>query len=184
MSAAPNSEGLVFSTEKLELPDSTEGVLSILRDILAKPFIQKVQMEVGGHIDVQWYKDPNDKLVDNSPERIEDALSRIELINSEHEGSPQEVIFNSLLDLSLDGYVNSHIFCGSLPLLKKWVGISRATKLPRLAENSYLFLGASLQQTPYVPADSMILCGTNVMTSKVADIVYGARILMEYSDGT
>ncbi|MFH1609486.1 MAG: hypothetical protein ABID40_02495 [Candidatus Bipolaricaulota bacterium] len=53
---------LALARDELEMPETVEGLLITLRRILAKPFVQRIVMQTGKPIQVDWYRDISDSL--------------------------------------------------------------------------------------------------------------------------
>ena len=181
MSQPPDATGLVFTKDRLELPDNVEAILGVMRAILAKPFIQKISLEAGGDIEVAWHRDPSDSLLETPKiETAESVLDRIELIESEYEGTAKENLLDSLSEISLAGYVPTHVICGDLSAFKTMLGLPKMFRLPKSSVNdSRMFLGLVVEQTSGIPSDTVIVCGCRVRSEEMSDILFGIRILTE-----
>jgi hypothetical protein len=183
MTTVPNASGLVFSKESLELPENPSAILEVLSTVLAKPFVQNIAIDASGEIVVSWYKDPSDSLteplLDESPETL---LDRIELMDSDYGGSLKSNLVDAFVEVSFSGYLPTYILCGSVDVLKSNLGMPKMVKLPQAGiRKCSHFLGTLLEETPSLPEDTLVVCGSRVRSSDLQNILFGVRLLMEES---
>ena len=181
MTQVPDSSGLVFSEDRLVLPDNPEAILGLLRTVLAKPFIQNITIDAGGDIVVSWYRDPADSLLDSPEETADDVLGRVDLTDSDYGGSFKENLVDAMSDVSLAGYFPTHILCGEVEALKESLGVPKIVRLPKSAsvDRGYYFMGLLIVETSLLAGDTAVLCGCKVRSEEVGEVRFGVRLLME-----
>ena len=181
MTQLSDASGLIFSKDKLDLPETPEVILEVLRGVLAKPFIQNITIDINGGSVVCWYRHASDSLTESvSIETSDSVLDSIELVDSNYSGPPKSQIFDGLSEGAFAGYIPTHILCGSTEGFKKWLGVPGMVRFPKAGvRNASLFMGFLIEETAFLPDDSIVLCGCRVRTVGLESIVFGVRILME-----
>lgn len=180
MNADVDVGNLILTHDKMDLPSSAEAILSALRGILAKPFVQKVVLDSEGFMDVSWYRAPTDSLeigpVDEDPDV---TLSRIDLRESSYQESPpKENLVDCFTELSILGLVPTHLICSNEKEFKKWVGLPHLVVLPKRAEFSY-YLGLKIIESDTLPECTVVLGAAKVYSDALTDVQEGIKLIME-----
>ena len=173
------SPQLLLSHEKIPMPASTEGIVSILRRVLSKPYIQSVSLRSGHPIEVSWYKDISDSLSMGEPEESPDSvLSRVDLEEFSSGGGPKETLLDAMIYLNQQHHHATHLFVGSVEFFKKWVGIPSVVVLPKFEETEYYnFIGMSLLEVSPLPEDVVVVLAAKTREATRTELMKGLKII-------
>jgi len=126
------ASSLMLSVEEVDMPVNTEGILTTLRRVLSKPYVQSITLRTGRPIEVAWYKAISDSLDLGDPEDDPDVvLSRVELDEFSTAKSPKETIVDAMVLMSQRNLYANHLFVGSLSYFRDWVDLPSVVPLPR-----------------------------------------------------
>ena len=177
--AALEKDGRIFEVSRLELPKTVEGRLGLLQQILTKPYVQKISMEVGKPVEVAWYRSPADSLLATAPEEDpKTTLSRVELVDLDEEDQETAVV-SATAQVNLEGLVVSHFLCGDLKQLRQWMGLPRGFRFPIVEGASHRRLfGVPLIETDELQPYVLVVCGSKLPSSRLSDIIYAVKISM------
>jgi len=176
--ALRDDHSLIRSEEELDLPQTVEGVLNVLRKVLAKPFVQSIVLKVGQPIHVLWWKDMSDSLQLGEPEdSVELLLSRVDMEEFSTKSDARHGLIEAILYLSLKNLFSTHILVGSIDFLKEQMSVPKVVQLPRIEGTEYLnFLGLNLLEVMSLPEDSIILLASEVRTANRTEVTRALRI--------
>ena len=174
-----NTNTLLRSVDQLELPNTTQGILSVLRRVLSKPYVQSVELRTGSPITVTWYKDASDSLSIGEPEVDPDTiLASVKLAEFVGGGSPKESLVDAMLLLTSEGHFPAFFFVGSVQEFKNWLSIPRVVPLPKVEDSAYLnFIGVRLLEVPSLPDDCFVLLGADVVGGSMAEVSRALKIV-------
>ena len=158
----------MLSVERLENPDTTQGLLLLLTRILSRPYVRSIEIEVGVPIQVTWFKKLSDTLLMSEVDLHPDAvLKNVDMEEFEGDGSPKETLVDALMLIASEGLSPSFIFTGNLTEFKNWLSIPRVVALPKVEGTEYLsFMGIRLLEVPSLPEDCVVLLGSEIAGGK------------------
>lgn len=168
---------LVRHRDEIPNPGSVEGILSVVRKALAKPFVQSILVSETGIV-VDWMKSPEDNLFTEVKGRTPlEVLDEIDLVEFNAEVSPLEAMFSAQMLLSDKGMKGSHIFCSSVGALKEWIGLGPFFSIPKDSINGvYMFGGYTVIETNHVPEHSIVVAGGKVVDLELNSVLMGVRM--------
>lgn len=173
--------GLVRSTDLIDMPSTVEGLMSVLRTVLTKPFIQSLVLEVDKPIKVTWFKDISDSILQSDPEMSPDeVLAKIPLEEfSSSTSSFKELLIDAFVYVDQKrGYV-THILVGSVSTLKDFVGLPSMMSLPEIeGTDSFVFLGAELIEVNTLPEDVVILISSDLSRASLSEAKSGLKLVL------
>jgi len=173
---------LMLSVEELEMPPTAEGILTTLRRILTKPYVQSITLRTGRPMEVVWYKAISDSLRIGEPEEAADVvLARIALEEFSTTKSPKETLLDAMLFLGQKRLYSSHIFVGSIQFFRDWMGIPTVVALERQdgpdGSEYYNFIGLHLVEVDTLEEDSVVLLGAEARGATTTETSFGLRIV-------
>jgi hypothetical protein len=173
------TEGLSLAVEEVDCPSTIEGILTVLRRVLSKPYIQSISIKAESPIEVTWYKDISDSLAIGEPEEAPDAvLSRVELEELISTKSPRESIIDAAMALNQQGLQATHLFYGSLDFFKGWVELPTVLSLPRFEGTEYYnFIGIRVIETDFIEEDVVVLLGAGASTATRTELTKALKIV-------
>lgn len=176
------SASLMLSVEEVDTPPTVEGILSVLKRVLSKPYVQSVILRTGRPIEISWYKAISDSLRIGEPEDTPDVvLSRIELEEFSTTKSPKETLLEGLMAMSHRQLFSSHLFVGSVSFFRDWMGIPSVIPLSRLDslddQKAYSFIGLTLIEVDTLAEDVVVLLGGGAKNATTTEISFGLKIV-------
>lgn len=180
MSLRRDESGLRMSEPiQIPLPRSTQGILDIIRKILAKPYVLSISLRAGKPIEVEWERSISeylelDSIVEESPDQV---LSRIDLEEFESSSDPRSTLLDAIMLANQNGLHASHLFVGSIQFTKDWLGVPRVVQLPKFDGTEYLNLfGLRLLEVSSLPDDTIVLLVAEVLGAGRSELIKGYRI--------
>jgi hypothetical protein len=180
------TDGLVRTTERIELPLNGEAILSKVRSILRRPRVMKIIIDAeGSYIDVDWYHEFGASLDDprTTSETVSDFLeSYIELDElSTTETEMKAQIVDGMTRISVSGYIPTHIFVGSIDAFTKSLGYGHMFCLPtRSVSDGPEFLGMRVIEGGILEeGNKIVVAGSNTASKSLVDVVFGLVITLE-----
>jgi hypothetical protein len=176
------SASLMLSVEEIDMPTTTEGILTTLRRILSKPYVQAITLRTGRPIEISWYKAIADSLRIGEPEDTPDVvLGRVDLEEFSTTKSPKETLVEALLFLSQKQLYASHLFVGSVGFFRDWIGIPSVVPLQTLesvnGKEYYNFIGLNLLEVDSLEEDVVVLLGSDSKGATTTEISFGLKIV-------
>ena len=173
-----STDHLTLSKDELPLPATAEGILSVLRGVLNKPFIQTITLSQGNPIQVTWYRDLSDRLDATDPDEHPDTvLSRIELNEISGDFSPKELIIDGMMRVSGRGEFPSHLLVGNIDSFRDCIGIPQVVTLPNFEGTEHFnFIGLPLIEVTSLHKDAMVLLSANVRNATLAEVKSGLKL--------
>lgn len=173
---------LMLSVEEIEMPPNVEGILTVLRRVLSKPYVQSVSLRTGRPIEIAWYKAIDDSLKIGDPEDEPDTvLSRVELDEFSTSKSPRETLVEAMILLGQRNLYAGHLFVGSVDYFRDWVGLPSVVALPRQenvdGRSTYSFIGINLLEVESLAEDVVVLLGAETKNSTTTEISFGLKIV-------
>ena len=166
---------------QIPLPRSTQGILEVLRKVLAQPYVVSISLRAGRPIEVEWERTITEQLdLDSAVEESADqVLARVELEEFDSAVDARHVLLDAVLAANQVGLHASHLFVGSVSGIKDWLGIPRVLRLPKFEGTEYLNLfGLRLLEVPSLPEDVLVLLASEVVDPSRSELVRGYRITM------
>ena len=175
---APDENSLMLSTEKLALPQTVEGAITLLRRVLSKPYVESVILRSGSPVEVTWYRDVSDSLSVGEPEEDpESVLSRIPIEEFSSSKLSIEYLFEAIMNIEQEGLNASHLFVGSLSYLKEWLGLPSMVRIPKEEGTEYYRLvGLLVLEVPSLNNDVVVLCGSSIKESTRTELSVGLKL--------
>ena len=183
MEATESSDtSLALSVEELAMPPNVEGIITVLRRVLSKPYVQSVVLKTGRPIEVSWYKSMSDSLEAGDPEDDPDtALSRVELEEFSTAKSPKETLVDAMVFLSQRNLYANYLFVGSVSYFRDWVDLPSVVPLPRQESVDgrmyYNFVGLNLVEVESLGEDVVVLLGSESRNGTTTEAKYGLKIV-------
>jgi len=173
---------LMLSVEEIDMPPNVEGILTVLKRVLSKPYVQSISLKTGRPIEVAWYKAISDSLRIGDPEDDADVvLSRVELEEFSSTKSAREALVEAMILLGQRNLYASHLFVGSVKYFRDWVGLPSVVMLPRQenldGSSSYNFIGINLLEVESLAEDVVVLLGAEAKNSTKTEINFGLKIV-------
>lgn len=181
MGLSVDKEGRMVEPVSIPLPRSTQGILDVLRSVLAKPTVLSISIRAGQPIQVEWARTIGEHFVLDIPvdEPVETVLARVELEEFDSSLPARSALLDATLAANLQGLHATHIFVGSLSATKDWLGVPRVVQLPKFEGTDYLNLfGLRLMEVPSIPEDTVVLMASEVLGARRAELVKGYRITL------
>ena len=180
MSLRRDESGLRMSEPiQIPLPRSTQGILDIIRKVLAKPYVLSISLRAGKPIEIEWERSISeyldlDTVVEESPDQV---LSRIELEEFEGSADPRSALLDAILLANQNGLHASHLFVGSTQVAKDWLRVPRVVQLPKFEGTEYYNLfGLKLLEVSSLPEDTVVLLLSEVVGAVRSELIKGYRI--------
>ncbi|MBT3328046.1 MAG: hypothetical protein HN396_17615 [Gemmatimonadales bacterium] len=169
---------LALAHDELEMPNTVEGLLITLRRILAKPFIQRIVMQTGKPIQVDWFHDISDSLQMVEPEDTPDfVLSRVDLEEFDTAAAGPQCLFDATILANQHGLHITHMLVGKVSIMKDWLGLPRVLVLRKYDGTDYLHVaGIRTLEVPSIPEDAVILLASEVRDANLTEVTRGYRI--------
>lgn len=180
--AEDRSESLMLSVEEIDTPTTIEGILSVLKRVLSKPYVQSIILRTGRPIEVSWYKAISDSLKIGEPEDSPDlVLSRIDLEEFSTTKSSKEALLDAMMSMSHRQLFSSHLFVGSVDFFRDWLGIPSVVPLNKLEtldeSKSYSFIGLQLTEVDTLAEDVVVLLGGGAKDCTTTELSFGLKIV-------
>jgi len=181
-SAEDRSASLMLSVEEIDTPPTVEGILSVMKRVLSKPYVQSIILRTGRPIEISWYKAISDSLRIGEPEDSADVvLARIDLEEFSTSKSPKETLLEALMALSHRQLFSSHLFVGSVPFFRDWVGIPSVLPLNQVDtlddQKAYNFIGLNLIEVESLAEDVVVLLGAGAKNATMTEVSFGLKIV-------
>jgi hypothetical protein len=170
---------LTLSVEELDCPSTIEGILTVLRRVLSKPYVQSISVKADHPIEVTWYRDITDTLSIGEPEESPDTvLGRIDLEEFSSTKSAREALVDAVLSLNQQGLQATHLFVGSVGFFKSWVELPSVLTLPKFEGTDYYnFIGLKTLETDSLEEDVVVLLGAGSLSSTQTELVKALKIV-------
>jgi len=173
---------LMLSVEEVDMPSTIEGILTILKRVLSKPYVQSIILRTGRPIEISWYKAISDSLRIGEPEDDPDVvLARVEIEEFSTAKSPKESLLDALISLSSRNLYANHIFVGSISFFRDWLGIPTVVPFPRKEGGAgpgyYSFIGLNLLEVESLGEDVVVLLGSEAKNATTTEISFGLKIV-------
>lgn len=158
------TEHLLLAVEKVDLPPTTKGILSLVERVLEKPYVTEIHIQTDAPIQVKWYRAPGDTLMEIHGEKPEMTLSRIELDEDDDaDRSFPEALVAISSDFFADNLEVTHIICSSTKEVAKSLGFPNPRFLGgALGSNGRwvpAVLGIPLVESVDCPVGWVVVCG-------------------------
>lgn len=175
---APDEGSLMLSTEKLALPQTVEGAITLLRRVLSKPYIESVILRSGSPVEVTWYRDVSDSLSVGDPEEdAESVLARVPIEEFSSSKPSVEYLFDAIMNVEQDGFHASHLFVGSMNYLKEWLGLPSVVRIPKEEGTDYYrLIGLMVLEVTSLNEDVVVLCGSNIRDATRTELNVGLKL--------
>ena len=173
-----DTDHLTLTNDELPMPSTAEGILSVLRTVLNKPYVQSVVLSQGSPIKVSWYRDLSDSLHIREPEEsVDSVLSRIDLKEISGDLEPKELIIDGMLKVSLSGEFPSHLLVGNIDTFRDFLGIPSLVDFPPFEGTDYLnFIGMPLIEVPGIHKDTIVLLSASVRDAALSEVKSGYKL--------
>jgi hypothetical protein len=166
---------------QIPLPRSTQGILDVIRKVLAQPHVVSISLRAGKPIEVEWERTINEHLTLESSveESADQVLMRVELEEFDSSVDAHRTLLEAVLVANQGGLHASHLFAGSITTVRDWLGIPRVLRLPKFEGTEYLNLfGFKLLEVPSLPDDVLVLLTAEVLDPSRTELLKGYRITM------
>ncbi len=173
-----DTDHLTLSRDELEMPTTAEGIISVIRRILNKPYVQSISLSQGNPIQVTWYRDLSDSLDTREPDESTDSvLGRVNLEEISGHESLKELLLDGLMKVSLRGEFPSHLLVGNIETFKDSLGLPKMLSLPKLdTEDQYNFAGVPLIEVASLQEDSIVLLSAGIRNATLAETKSGLKL--------
>jgi len=173
-----DTDHLTLSRDELPMPSTAEGILSVLRNVLNKPYVQSVLLSQGNPIQVTWYRDISDSLHVKEPDETADSvLSRIDLKELSGDYNPKDLIVDGMLKISLSGEFPSHLLVGNIDSFRDCLGIPSMVEFQSFEGTDYAnFIGMPLIEVTSIHKDAMVLLAAGVRDASLAEVKSGYKL--------
>ena len=176
--AALGDSGLIRSTDQLELPQTRQGVVDLVRRVLGKPFVERITIESGQPVEVVWTRPMSDSLEIDEPEESPDSvLSRVDLDRYTSSVGPKATIADAMIKMSLPGRHATHLFVDDIDRFKDWFGLPQMVELPEFGGTGFPnIMGLRLVEEPSLPPNSVVLLGSGFLEARMNEITHALLI--------
>ncbi len=173
-----NTDHLTLADDEVPMPQTVEGVLSTLRNILNKPYVQSIRLSQGEPIKVSWYRDLSDSLRTVEPEEsVDSVLSRVDLKEISGNYSLKELLVDGMMRVSISGEYPSHLLVGNIDTFRDLLGIPQMISLPEFDGTGHTnFAGMPLIEVTNLQADSVVLLASGVRGAKLSEVKSGIKL--------
>ena len=169
---------MALARDELEMPGTVNGLLITLRRILAKPFIQRIILQTGKPIQVDWWRDISDSLQMVEPEDTPDfVLSRVDLEEFETNADGPQCLFDVTILANQHGLHITHMLVGRVAAMRDWLGLPRVMVIRKYDGTDYLHVaGIRTLEVPSIPEDAVILLASEVRDANLTEVTRAYRI--------
>ena len=173
-----DTDSLTLSRDEIPMPNTAEGILSVMRNILNKPYVQSVLLSQGNPIQVSWYRDISDSLQIKEPEEsIDSVLSRIDLGEITGSTTFKELLLDGLIKVSVGGRIPSHLLVGNIETFKQLLNLPSIVNFSLFdGTDNYNFAGLPLVEVPGLQDDSVVLLTADVRGAVLTEAKGGLKI--------
>ena len=173
-----DTDHLTLSKDELPMPTTAEGILSVLRNVLNKPYVQSVHLSQGNPIQVTWYRDLSDSLHVKEPEdSVDSVLSRVDLKEISGDYNPKDLLVDGMLKVSLSGEFPSHLLVGNINVFRDFMGIPSLVEFPPFEGTEHLnFIGLPLIEVNNIHQDTMVLLSAAVRNASRCEVKSGYKL--------
>ena len=170
---------LTLAVEELDCPATIEGILTVLRRVLSKPYVQAISVKAERPIEVTWYKDISDSLAIGEPEESTDSvLSRIDLEEFSSTKPSREAIMEAIMSLNQQGLQATHLFVGSSSFFRNWIELPSVVALPRFEGTEYHnFIGLKTLEAESLEEDVVVLLGAGSGSATRTELIKALKIV-------
>lgn len=166
-----NKSKEVLRTEKYPLPGTLEGIVSMVREILSRGRVRRLELDVDLPIKVLREVDPSE--CDEVDLDLESALHRVEMV--ECSGEPLPSLSKMTRHLYRRNLFPSCWVVGPSSILEDWASPLE----PEFYSGRTYFLNVPLEVVKSLPSDTLILCGSSYKNADVEDISFSVKTSME-----
>lgn len=172
------TDHLTLSEDEIPMPQTVEGVLNSIRNVLNKPYVQSIRLSQGEPIRVSWYRDLSDSLHTVEPdESVDSVLSRIDLKELSGNYSLKELIVDGMFKTSVSGEYPSHLLVGNIDFFRDCLSIPSMVSIPDLDGTKYLnFIGLPLIEVPSIQEDSVVLLSSSIRGASLSEVKSGLKL--------
>ena len=170
---ASEAAAKVNAVEHIELPQTTDGILRLVRQVLARPNIQSIELHVGAPVTVRWLRGLFDApLLDKEPGLDEDnLLAAVPVHTLSVGGDAEEVLMRALIAHASAGRYASFLFVGSLRYVKASLNIPDAVALRAVAGTPFVNVaGIRTLEIPSFPEECVVLFGSEKEWATLAEV--------------
>ncbi|CAB4131195.1 hypothetical protein UFOVP276_161 [uncultured Caudovirales phage] len=176
---------LQLATAQVELPDSIDGIVEKVREILTKGNVRSISIRDGEPITYQRMASPAEVALDpleewSSDITLGDMYRNVDMeeFDLKEQGlvgaSPQTVLFWAIYYIEHENMSPTHILVSKDSDLWSWIGLSRrqGRKLDR-------FMGLKIERAETIPTSAVILFGSNYPGAGVGDVRFALKVTAE-----
>jgi len=170
---------LIREEKLLPLPSTRDGILTVLRRVLTKPYVDRIVVSEAGIL-VVWSRAMHDSLeLDEPPGSIEEVLGRVALVEMSPTPSVEGTLSSAMFLLSMKKLYPSFLLVGSLDSFRDWYGIPTVVSLPEVEGTPYFnFQGMMLREVAdLLPSDNLLVLGSMFLGRSLAEVAGGVRIV-------
>ena len=166
-------------TIQVEQPDTIDGVLDKIREIILKGNIQSISIVTGQPITYSRMVSEDEEVPVETGTQSFAGLTLTEIIRNIHmeefdlkeqriEGAPAQSIFLWMyLYMELEGWVPTHLLVAEESNFWSWMGVGR-----RSGRTLDKFMGLTVERDKTTPADVFLICGSNHRGAVATEIGY------------
>jgi hypothetical protein len=178
MSRDDGTASLIRSVEEVPLPSTVEGTLTVLRRVLAKPYVQSILLRTGYPIEVTWFRDVSDSLAVGEPEEdVDSVLARIPLEELQSGSELAVMLSEGMRSIEVDGMYPTHLFVGSIALFRNYLNLPKTPVFPREESTEYYrVMGLKMLEVTSLNEDVVVVCGSPVRLATRTEIGLGIKI--------
>jgi len=181
---------LQLATAQVELPNTVDGIVEKVREILAKGNVQSITIKDGEPIIYQRMVSPGEEGVPQDPleEWSSDVTLRDMYRNIEMEefdlkeqglvgATPQTIMFWAIFYIEHENLIPTYLLVSKDSDFWPWIGLSRrqGRKLER-------FMGLKVERDEAVPPSSVIIFGANYPGAGVSEVRFALKTTAEVSN--
>lgn len=172
------TDHLTLSEDEIPMPQTVEGVLSSIRNVLNKPYVQSIRLAQGEPIRVSWYRDLSDSLQTGEPdESLDSVLARVDLSELSGNYSLKELIVDGMFKITLSGEYPSHLLVGNIDVFRDCLSLPQLVSIPEFDGTTHLnFIGMPLIEVPNLQDDSFVLLSSGVRGARLSEVKSGLKL--------
>ena len=177
---------LILRTDEFAIPATRADLLTLVRAILTKLFVESLTIRLDEPIRVTWWAAPHDT-IDSTPRPVSEdelslALARVTVdeLPAELATTAWQALGEAQMAISLQGLLPSHVLVASERELKRIFGVPWATRLADFPGDAACkaFAGLRVIQSPSVSDGDFVVLGAPVPSGQLADVQHAIRVVM------
>lgn len=163
--------------EKYPLPATTDGIVSLVREVLSQGKVQRIELDNENDVRVLRELEAEDPDLVEPDVSLDGALRNVEMIEYSSEGASS---FQVVVDMTqLMRHENHHCICWAIgtgdDLLEQWLEF-RERGMP--SDINFL-LNLPVRRLRSLPEDTLILCGSKYPGAEAEEVTLAVKAAVE-----